>query len=1623
MDFPDIPASDLDLGPRRSARQRRPAASYAVVDSESDTEPSNMVYGSVNAVSLLGSDDEVESRTMVQRLASEPPADASSESSSSSNSSSEAEADGYNSPPSNAAVCAPLLNASKSAISYAENGADDFESSDSESDASESNGYASPTPDEEEVCIEKVLDHRVVEVKGEDGEVDESMPPIVQYLIKWKSKSHLHNTWQSESDLRTTKGHKKLLNYIKLVEVEQERAGSQEDDDEDRNIRLELARAMLEEYKQVERVIAAQEVENDVGEAEMEYLCKWRRLDYCECTWESSGSITPQFQAEVDAYYERQQSVFLPARGKSFGPHDKRPRPSSREQPAFVKAGQLRDYQLLGVAWMLHLWSRNENGILADEMGLGKTIQTITALNCLMQDYHVHGPFLVVVPLSVIHSWQSEFSKWAPEMNVIVYIGNKESRDMIREYEFFQDNLPKKAANVLLTTFELILKDQAELKSIKWEFLAVDEAHRLKNSGSQLYEALRDFTTANRLLITGTPLQNTIGELNALIQFLMPEKFGDLEDFDVRLGEEGNEDKIRHLHERLRPYMLRRLKRDVEKSLPNKTERILRVDLAPMQVEWYKGILTRNFAVLNGTSAPGQPSNHPFLFASAENQVLGQADLSPSDTLRAILVHSGKMLLLDKLLGRLKSGGHRVLIFSQMVRMLDLLTDYLTLREYQFQRLDGSVPAEQRKKAVEQFNAPDSRDFVFLLSTRAGGLGLNLTSADTVVIFDSDWNPANDLQAMARAHRIGQTKTVHVYRLVSKNTIEEEIIERAKRKMILEYCIIKQMDTSGLHVLQGSSKALATGPLAGLSGHKMFGAQDLFSKGATAKEQLDDADLDDILASAEENEAKEKKTLDDIDAAAAAAASSSSTADAPTDTNEFLDQFRVTEFGLDQLKWEDIIPEDDRKAAEEEERRRAEEEQRVLEEEIAMRKYRKGNTSNDAGSTTADDAPPTKKNVRTTARQRQRVSTATDDGTPAPLTEKEIRALSRSICRFGDIDNRLQQIIVDAHLQSKNAELVERTAREMAEPPARNVTAMYNGISLNASQVVNRVRELSSGDAVELSNWRVPYHLKSVANWSASWTPREDSVLVVGIYRHGFGNWHAIRMDDSLALTDKMFLSESEKDKAPRQEHLARRAEYILKLLQDKQTGGPSAPRPRARAPAPATAAPKPTAASMMAKKPSAGSSSNAAVGGPRRKTITDFFSPVKTTASDRTLANKSDVVTLSDEDTLSSDLSDLESMVDDKDGPKKTKAKRKAKDKSLVAVVEDEVKKKPRRKAPSESKVKKVATKKSTAAAAKPDGAKDTVPAATTVTASKLTGDTASQPHDSLSDLSDSDLDALTNSESGASRMKPVEKALLALRNTATLEDATRKVEVTRDCLIEIGDHVLTFPESARRDLWKHVAKSFPRKDTKWSVQQQAANANGAGHSSHAAPATLSMTPPQGRSTPSLTVTSSSQSRPPLGLSAEAHSSSSPRADGHGSISQSKGDHEHGHRSADRPAYPSSSSGSHRHSQHRSEYRDRDRRYDDRSSSHRHDDHRDRDRDRDRERERRDRSRDRDRRERRARSRSRDRDRERGDYDRSSSRYDDRRYRDPHVTSSGSSSRARSRSSHRYESRPSYRS
>jgi SWI/SNF-related matrix-associated actin-dependent regulator of chromatin subfamily A member 5 len=467
-----------------------------------------------------------------------------------------------------------------------------------------------------------------------------------------------------------------------------------------------------------------------------------------------------------------------------------------RESPGFIKGGTMRDYQVQGLNWLISLHENGISGILADEMGLGKTLQTISFLGYLRFIAGITGPHLVVVPKSTLDNWYREFGRWIPEINVLVLQGVKDERAAL-----IQDRLVDEKFDVCITSYEMIIREKSHLKKFAWEYIIIDEAHRIKNEESSLAQIIRLFNSRNRLLITGTPLQNNLHELWALLNFLLPDVFGDASAFDDWFSQQNDDSDtvVQQLHKVLRPFLLRRVKADVEKSLLPKKEINLYIGMSDMQVKWYKKILEKDIDAVNGAGGKGESKtrllnivmqlrkccNHPYLFEGAEPG-------PPYTTDEHLVTNAAKMVMLDRLLKRMKGQGSRVLIFSQMSRVLDILEDYSVMREYKYCRIDGSTAHEDRISAIDDYNKEGSEKFLFLLTTRAGGLGINLTSADIVVLFDSDWNPQADLQAMDRAHRIGQTKQVMVFRFVTENAIEEKVLERAAQKLRLDQLVIQQ---------------------------------------------------------------------------------------------------------------------------------------------------------------------------------------------------------------------------------------------------------------------------------------------------------------------------------------------------------------------------------------------------------------------------------------------------------------------------------------------------------------------------------------------------------------------------------------------------------------------------------------------------------------------------------------------------------------------------------------------------------------------------------------------------------------------------------------------------------------
>jgi len=647
----------------------------------------------------------------------------------------------------------------------------------------------------------------------------------------------------------------------------------------------------------------------------MYYLVKWRELGYEQATWETEKdgeftSLTENWQKAIDDYWklrnggdavdekkkkkskttrrsnrelEENRSNELNGDSGDEGERQGKYPPARKrheKQPDYidVTGGTLHPYQLEGLNWLRFSFSQNTDVILADEMGLGKTVQTIVFLQALLKEGLSRGPFLISAPLATIINWEREFEFWAPDMYVVTYTGDREARSVIRKHEFsFEDDAiragprasrvktgAKVKFHALLTSYELVSVDSATLSSVDWAVLIIDEAHRLKNNQSRFFRTLFEFNIGYKVLLTGTPLQNNLEELYHLLNFLQPEKFNDMNGFLQDFSDLAKDEQVAKLHDVLGSHMLRRLKADVLKNMPSKSEFIVRVELSPVQKKYYRAILTKNFDALNVKGGGGQVSllnivmelkkcsNHPYLLPAGHFEAPRTANLAYEGT--ALIKACGKLDLLSKMLKKLKDQGHRVLIFSQMTRMLDILEDFLEYLGYKYERMDGKTGGSERQEAIDRFNAPGAEQFCFLLSTRSGGLGINLATADTVIIYDSDWNPHNDIQALSRAHRIGQQNKVMIYRFVTRDTVEERITQVAKKKMMLTHLVVRPGVGKGPNM---SKKEL--------DDILRFGTEDLFKddddvvgngegggEGSVAKIHYDDQAIDRLLDRSQE---------------------------------------------------------------------------------------------------------------------------------------------------------------------------------------------------------------------------------------------------------------------------------------------------------------------------------------------------------------------------------------------------------------------------------------------------------------------------------------------------------------------------------------------------------------------------------------------------------------------------------------------------------------------------------------------------------------------------------------------------------------------------------------------------
>ena len=691
--------------------------------------------------------------------------------------------------------------------------------------------------------LDKYIPGHTVEQVSED---------MKEYLIKWHNKSYYRSTWKRGA-------------WVWGMTHKSMRIAFARKDNGNNLPKMRTEDAIPEDYLRVDIVFEVkytnivntrvEEVERarvkEVATARM----KFKGLGYEDVVWEEppSPNDVERFKDWKLAYEDwvRGRYVRLPS-NKVIHNHVRQAKGQEfeqkimlKQQPETIKGGKLMDYQTEGVNWLLYQWHRGQNAILADEMGLGKTIQIIAFMAHLQDKYHC-WPFLVVVPNSTCANWRREIKHWAPGLRVVTYFGSAKARELAYKYELFPDKAGDLRCHVVVTSYDAAQDEgcQRVFKKINWATLIVDEGQRLKNDKNLLYNALSQLKFPFKILLTGTPLQNNQRELFNLLQFLDDKLSAEkLEETYAEV----TKDNVGELHELLRPFFLRRTKVQVLKMLPPMAQIIVPVSMSTLQKELYKSILAKNSDLLKSIFATDQRSQpvkglrnvlmqlrkclcHPFVYNLAIEERSTEAVVSH----RRLVEASSKLQLLEIMLPLLKARGHRVLVFSQFLDMLTLMEDFLDGLSLEHLRLDGSMGSLQKQKCIDQYNAPDSSVFAFLLSTRAGGVGINLASADTVIILDPDFNPHQDIQAISRAHRIGQKKKVLIFQMMTRESAEEKIMQIGKKKMALDHVLIEAMDAE-------------EGDVNDLESVLKFGAEALFKDDNTQDIKYDAASVEKLL--------------------------------------------------------------------------------------------------------------------------------------------------------------------------------------------------------------------------------------------------------------------------------------------------------------------------------------------------------------------------------------------------------------------------------------------------------------------------------------------------------------------------------------------------------------------------------------------------------------------------------------------------------------------------------------------------------------------------------------------------------------------------------------------------------
>ncbi|KAI0473181.1 PHD/FYVE-zinc-finger like domain-containing protein [Xylariaceae sp. FL0804] len=635
----------------------------------------------------------------------------------------------------------------------------------------------------------------------------------IQYLVKWQGRSHFHDSWMPGSWVYGVAAPAMRISFHKREATQLPKMTTEEAVDEEwllpdlfLNVKYRGKRAThTSKEKDLARVDDIESV-----------FVKFQGLSYEDVVWDEppprSGAPWDAFCAAYDEYltgkyFEDVSDKAMRERIKKYRSLDFEDECELKAQPAQLQRGKLMEYQLEGVNFLLFNFHQQRNVILADEMGLGKTVQIVSFISALTHGQPRCWPFLVVVPNATCPNWRRELKQWAPDLRVVTYHGGKAAQDLAYRHELFPEG-PKGGikAHVVIMSYEAASNIGTLFSTVRWVGLIVDEGQRLKNEETLLYKSLRDKQIPCRILLTGTPLQNNKRELFNLLQFIDPKQ--NAEDLDTKYAELTKEN-LPELHDLIRPYFLRRTKAQVLKFLPPMAQIILPVSMTVLQEKLSKSIMARNPELIkaimskhkiklgerkslnNIFSDLRQVLCHPFCF----NSEVEDKNVDPEQMHRNLVEASPKLLLLDLMLPRLRERGHRVLIFSQFLHCLTIIEDFLTGLGLPHARIDGSLSALEKQKRIDAYNAPDSPLFAMLLSTRAGGVGINLATADTVIIYDPDFNPHQDIQALSRAHRIGQKSKVLCFQLMTKNTIEEKIMQMGRKKMALDHALIESMDS------------------------------------------------------------------------------------------------------------------------------------------------------------------------------------------------------------------------------------------------------------------------------------------------------------------------------------------------------------------------------------------------------------------------------------------------------------------------------------------------------------------------------------------------------------------------------------------------------------------------------------------------------------------------------------------------------------------------------------------------------------------------------------------------------------------------------------------------------------